>query len=91
MFANQEDQSASLSSSVGAVPHDTRLNQEFTHIGDEEPAFIVEQGDVCLCARGDEHNKTDPASDLVMMKVECLGKGSGWVLNGLLDYSTLNR
>lgn len=91
MFGLKRNRTSAMSFSVGAVPKNTRLNQVYARPEDEEAAFSLENGDHCIAPKGAEFSRSDPASDLTLIWVECGEKGKGWVLDGILDYSTVNR
>lgn len=91
MFGFRSSRKSSISFTVNGLPRRSRLSHVYTRPGDEEPIFELEAGDHCVAPQGPDHTRTDPASDLRLMWVECGEKGEGWVLDGILDYATVNR
>ena len=91
MFRFKSSRKSSLSFTIKALPRRSRLSHVYAAPGDAEPAFELEAGDHCIAPQGPDHTRTDPGSDLHLMWVECGDKGQGWVLDGVLDYATLNR
>lgn len=71
---------------VGPLPRVGRLPDVLARPGEGEPVFSLCTGDRCVLTRGQGHEFRSPDSDQLWVRVECMGKGSGWVVDGILDY-----